>query len=122
MHRDALAAAVRHRRGELGLKQAEVAARAGLRTRKTVATVEAGRPVKEFSLYALDRGLDWPTGTALHILTHGQPARDDYEDDPEAQAIWNLDLLAQETRLALIDELRRRRRAGPKQGSTKRAG
>jgi len=65
-----LAAAVRGRRKDLGMNQAELARRAGV-SRKWVYEFEAGKPTAEFGL--LLRALD-ELGLALELAPRSDPA------------------------------------------------
>lgn len=118
--RERLAAAVSRRRHELRLTQDDVAARAGLRTRRTVQTVEQARPVKKLTLAKLDYGLGWKPGSCENLLIYGDtpvPLDADVRDvseftDPDERAIAELYRLPWETRRILIETLRRRRGDG----------
>jgi transcriptional regulator with XRE-family HTH domain len=123
--RQRLAAAVSRRRHELRLTQEDVAARAGLRTRRTVQMVEQAKPVKKMTLAKLDHGLGWKHGSCENLLIYGEepvPLGADVRDiseytDPDERAIASLHHLPWETRQALIDVLRQRKGNGDRRNA-----
>ena len=85
------AAAVRGRRRDLGMSQADLAARAGV-SRKWIYEFEAGKPAAEFG--SVLRALE-PLGLTLHV----DPSGDAHpERPPDAHAAIDLDVLLDEYR------------------------
>lgn len=119
MDRQALAEAVRQRRYELDLTLDDLALSAGM-SKQTVIRVEKGEQVTARTLYRLDRALGFVNGALEALLYLGRPpSRVPVEidrDDPDEVEIWGLTRLGEDTRRALIAELRRQRRS--EQGKT----
>lgn len=111
-YRQVLAERARHRRYSLDLTIEEVARRAKV-SPVTIGHIEAGRSVKDRTLWRLDIGLDWVRGSAEQILKTGGeadptelPASGERLSDPDEIAIWNLDALSERRRREIIAELR----------------
>jgi transcriptional regulator with XRE-family HTH domain len=115
MEHQRLAAAVRAQRNALGLTQQDVATRANIGARDTVAKVEHGFTVRSRTLWLMDRALEWPPGTCQAILDGAEPPPLPHWNDPavplydaDERAIWALTKLDVPTRVALL-ELKRQR-------------
>lgn len=76
-----LADAVESRRGELGISQAEVAARGPL-SKDRVQALESGkeRNYRRATLMALERALGWEYGSVQAVLTGGRPTLAGHRD------------------------------------------
>lgn len=115
MDRQALATTARQRRLELDLTLDDVAAATGM-SRMTIRAVETGKRVMPRTLYRLDRAYGYVPGALEGVLYLGRPPTlapvEVNTDDPTEVEIWGLTRLAEDTRRALIAELRRQRRGG----------
>lgn len=96
----------------LGLTVEQVAKRAGIAP-ITVTHIEAGKSVKDRSLWKLDVGLDWKRGSAEDLLLFGKdadpvelPAEGEVFTDPDEIAIWNVRGLTDRRKREWIAELR----------------
>lgn len=108
-----LAAYVRSRRlVDLGLEQTALADLAGV-SKRTIVTVENGRPVNLNTRAKLEAALGWAPGSTDAVLSGGEPSLIDSPEpaftDPYESAIWALSDLPTSTRLSLIDHLRAER-------------
>lgn len=112
--RTELGTLARRRRLTLGLDQEDVARRAGLRSRTTVISFEAGRSVKPRTLYKLDDGYGWRRGSSELYLETGQvpevvqQAEEEFKD-PAERRIWAIAELSEARRREVISELRAER-------------
>lgn len=119
----------RERRLSLDLSLRQVAARAGIKSRLTVAAVEQGRSVDPRTLWKLDRGLSWEKGSAERTLHTGEPPVElvpDLDDftDPVEQQLWAITDLSEERRWQLIDAYRgwKERSDSPPKGGANPSG
>jgi DNA-binding XRE family transcriptional regulator len=71
-NRAKLARAVRDARSAIELTQAELASKAEV-SRATMQKLERGEPVRQVTLYRVEKALDWAVGTCQAILD-GAPA------------------------------------------------
>ena len=111
--REELGALARRRRLTMGLQQEEIARRAGLRSRTTVIAFEAGRSVKQRTLWKLDDGYGWRPGSSELFLETGTPPKlaEHVEEftDPAERRIWGIGELSEARRREVIAELRAER-------------
>ena len=105
--REELGTLARQRRLTLGLQQEEIARRAGLRSRTTVISFEAGRSVKQRTLWKLDTGYGWRPGSSELFLETGKPPEiDDQVADPNEDKIRSLPYLSAARKTELVAEYR----------------
>jgi transcriptional regulator with XRE-family HTH domain len=111
--RTELGTLAKRRRLTLGLQQEEIARRAGLRSRTTVISFEAGRSVKQATLWKLDTGYGWKPGSSELFLETGQlpeiAKQVDEFTDPAERRIWGIAELSEARRREVIAELRAER-------------
>jgi transcriptional regulator with XRE-family HTH domain len=107
--REELGTLARRRRLTLGFDQEDVARRAGLRSRTTVINFEAGRSVKQRTLWKLDDGYGWRRGSSELFLETGQPPEvvDQPEADPNEDIIRSLPYLSTQRKARLLADYRK---------------
>lgn len=111
-----LGAALHRYRLAQGIRMEDFAPLLDLKTRVTVSAIEAGKPVKEWTYYAIDRYFGWPPSTTVDFLEGGgelpemrPPAPAEFADDPTETAIWQIRELSEARRRQWIDQLRQAR-------------